>query len=42
MSRNTPDLKKRLNISAKCSDILLFRALLILVGTLFGPVDLHC
>lgn len=41
ISGNIPAVKEILDISTKCSDILLSRSLIIFVGILFGPVDLQ-
>ena len=40
MDGNTPDEKDRLNMSARWVEISFFNSFKILVGRLFGPVDL--
>ena len=40
MDGNTPDEKDRLNMSARGVEMSFFNSFKILVGRLFGPVDL--
>ena len=40
MDGNTPDEKDRLNMSARWVEMSFFNSFKILVGRLFGPVDL--
>ena len=40
MDGNTPDVKDRLNMSARWVEMSFFNSFKILVGRIFGPVDL--